>query len=169
MHKTFLAVAATAIALQGCAPTQTPAQLSGEQFNEGAAKTCNASPLQVAPGATANATISMTNDGWCALRATEADGRAYQLGLVRIRPAHGIVRISRVSGRTRIEYEPNERYVGTDSFTFDLRSRTVNAADAKVTVAVTVAQGERVAPAAAPTPAPAAVPNRTTPARRTRN
>ena len=166
MHKTSIAIAAAVIALQGCAPTQTSTQVAAEQFNEGVARTCNASALQVAPGGTANSTISMTNDGWCALRTTEADGQAFQLGLVRTRPAHGFVLIRRVSGRTRIEYTPNERYVGTDSFTVALRSRTASGADATVHVAVTVAQGEIMAPAPAPAPAPGRT---TTPARRPRS
>lgn len=166
MYKTFLATAAAVIALQGCAPQQSPNQAAAEQFNEGMAKTCEASPPKAAAGAAASATIIMTNDGWCAIRTTEADGQPYQLGLVLTRPAHGHVLIRKVSDRTRVEYTPDERFVGTDSFAVALRSRTANTPDTPVQVAVTVTQGEGVAPAPTPAAAPAAAPQRTSPARR---
>ena len=167
MHKTLIAVAAAAIALQGCAPQQTPAQLAASEDNEGRASTCNESPLEVAEGGTATATIAMTNDGWCAIRAAEKDGQAYRYGLVTSRPTHGHVLIHPVSGRNRIEYTADERYVGPDAFTVALRSHNTGAPDATVKVAVTVTAGPNAAPAPAPTQQPAPAARSTTPARRT--
>ena len=157
MHKTMIAVAAAAIALQGCAPQQTPAQVAAAEESGGRASTCEASPLDVAPGGAATVTIAMTNDGWCGPSTVEKDGQPFQLGLVpaATRPTHGHVFIHSISGRTRIEYTPDDRYVGPDSFAILLRSRMPGAADAKVqlTVAVTAGPGQAAAPAATPTPA----------------
>lgn len=162
LHKTLIAVAAAALALQGCAQQPTPAQVRAEEMSEGRATTCDASSLDVAAGGTANATISMTNDGWCAVHAAEKDGQPFQLGLVSARPAHGHLNIHPVSGRTRIQYMADERYVGPDTFTVALRSRTSGAPDTKVQVAVTVAAG----PGQAAAPASAPAPTRQTPAAR---
>ena len=168
MHKILITAAAIVLALQGCAQQPTPQQVAAEEVSEGRSSTCNASALDVIPGGTANATISMTNDGWCAVHAVEKDGQAFQLGLVPARPAHGHVLIHTVSGRNRIEYTADERYVGPDTFTVALRSRTQNAPDTRVQVAVTVAAGpgQTSAPVAAPAPARQAPATRSTTRRR---
>ena len=165
MNKHLIALAAAAIALQGCATQAPPAQLAGEDV-DGIAKTCTASPVDLSKGATASATIAMTNDGWCAVRAVEADGRPFQLGLVRGRPEHGRVLIQQVSGRTRIEYTADARYVGPDRFTIVLRSKSASAPDATVQVAVTVTKGDSVASPPAPASTSAPAPAQRTPTRR---
>ena len=164
MHKTLLAVALAVMALQGCAPRLTPAQVAAEEVSEGRSATCDASVLNIAAGGSDNATISMTNDGWCAVHAVEKDGQPFALGLVTARPAHGFLNIHKAFGRTRIEYHPDERYVGPDAFTVALRANTTGAPDAKVQVAVAVASGS----ARAATPSEAPTPARQAPATRSR-
>ncbi len=159
MNKHLIAIAASVLALQGCA-TQAPGpQVAGEDLNIGIAKTCTASKVDLA-AASPTATITMTNDGWCAVRLVEKDGQPFQLGLVRTRPEHGHVLIQKLGGETRLEYSADNRYVGADRFTVALRSKTQGAPDTAVQVAVTVSMGEQMAE-----PAPA--PRSTTPARTT--
>ena len=159
MNKQLIALAACIAALQGCAtPTSAP-QVAGEDLNIGIAKSCTASKVDVSAANTASATIAMTNDGWCAVRLTEKDGKPFQLGLVRARPDHGRVLIQKMGGETRLEYSAENRYVGTDRFTVALRSKTQGAPDTTIQVAVTVTMGE--AAAVAPPPPAAAAPART--------
>ena len=167
MNKNLIAIPALAIAIQGCATQQAP-QGTPDAFNDGLAKTCTASPVDLSASATATATIAMTNDGWCAVTAVERDRQAFQLGLVKTRPEHGHVVIQRVNNVTRIEYYPENRYGGADRFTVALRSRTANAPDATVQVSVTTTMGEGMAPPPAPRPTPAPAPTRRPPARTTR-
>ena len=166
MTKHLIAIAAAAMTLQGCAPQLTPAQVAAEDFNEGIARTCNASTANFSTPTTATATIALTNDGWCAVRTTEKDGQPFQLGLVKTRPEHGRVLIQKAGNQTRVEYTADSRYVGADRFTVALRSRTPNTPDAVMQVAVTVAAGESVAPTPAPAPTRPTTPaRRSTPAR----
>ena len=148
-----LTALAAALALGACAAKPPPPPTV--DLNVGISRTCDASPVD--PASSAAATIRMSSDGWCAMRAAEADGQPFLLGLVRARPEHGRVLIHKVGGQTRAEYTPNPGYAGADAFTVDLRSRTPGAADAKVQVAVTVLP-DPGAPAAAPAPAPAVPP-----------
>jgi len=147
----LLAVAAAVIALQGCA--SKPSQVVGpsEDLNIGIAKSCTFSPVQPTPGASVSATIAMTNDGWCAVRVTEADGQPFQLGLVRQRPEHGTLLIQKLGGQTRLEYTANPGFTGSDAFTAALRPRA-GGADATVQVAVTVNRGEGSPAVTAPAP-----------------
>lgn len=167
MYKTLIVVAAAALAVQGCAPQSTAPTMTAEETNEGRAATCTASAVDLA--AATPATIAMTDDGWCGPSVTEADGKAFALGLVTTRPVHGHVLIHTVSGRTRVEYTPDGRYVGPDAFTVALRPRGQGTPDAKVQFAVTVTAGANVV--AAPEPARQTTPARpsTKPARRSRN
>ena len=171
MSYRLIAVAAAAIALQGCASKAPPPSAATEDLNVGIAKSCTFSPVQPAPGTTVNATITMSNDGWCAVRVTERDGQPFQLGLVHDRPEHGTMLIQKLGGQTRLEYTPNAGFTGTDAFTALLRPRA-GGPDATVQVAVTVSRGEGAAAAPTPAPAPEAKPSTTrrsgtrTPARR---
>ena len=158
MRKHLIAMATIAVALQGCGPQNPSAQVYGEDV-DGIAKTCEPSTVDFAKTPTANATISMTNDGWCAVRAVEADGTPFKLALVRTRPDHGRVLIQPVSGKTRVEYTPNPGYVGSDQFTVALVSKKAAEPDAMLQVAVAVARGQVAEPApvaavAKPAPAP---------------
>ncbi|MBV8915222.1 MAG: hypothetical protein JOZ05_19560 [Acetobacteraceae bacterium] len=149
MSYRLLAIAAAAIVLEGCAGKPPPPPAPAEDLNVGIAKSCTFSQVQPAPGGSVNATINMTNDGWCALRVTEADGQPFALGLIRQRPEHGTMLIQKLGGQTRLEYTPAASYIGSDAFTAALRPRA-GGADAMVQVAVTVTRGEGVPAAAAP-------------------
>ena len=160
MYYRLIAVAAAAaLALQGCAEKPAPPPGPTEDLNEGIAKTCTFSPAQPTPGGSVTATISMTNDGWCAYRVTERQGQPFLLGLVRQRPSNGELLIRKLGGETRVEYNPNPDFTGTDSFTVALRPQTQGAADATVQITATVTQGAGVA--AAPPPAEESKPTTT--------
>ena len=160
MNTKPLTAFATALALGACA-TPPPAAPTVD-LNVGISKTCEAPNVDPASG-TATATIRMSNDGWCAARAAEADGQPFLLGLVRTRPENGRVEIRKVGNQTRAEYTPNPGFAGTDAFAVDLRSRTANAPDTKVQVAVTVLPGAGAPVAAPATPPIAATPAATAP------
>ncbi len=156
MNKHLIAIAVATVVLQGCAkPPQQQQAL--EDFNVGIAKACKASPIDLSASTTASATIEMTNDGWCAVRTTEKDGKPYKYGLLKVRPAHGYVVIQQMGGETRLEYTPTARYTGADKFTVALVSKTPSVPDATVNVTVNATMGEGMAlppPPPAPTPAP---------------
>jgi hypothetical protein len=146
----LLAAAAAAIALQGCASKPPPVVAPSEDLNIGIAKSCTFTPVQAGPGGGASSSITMTNDGWCAVRLTEADGQPYALGFIRQRPEHGTILIQKLGGQTRLEYTANPGYVGADAFTAALRPRS-GGADTTVQVTVTVNRGEGM-PVVAPAP-----------------
>ena len=162
--KHLIAFAAATLALQGCTNTPAP-QIAGPDFNEGQAKTCMATPVDFSNAASATAKISMTNDGWCAVRTTEKDSQPFLLGLMKARPAHGHVVIQKVGSQTRVEYTADNRYVGTDTFAVSLRSHAASPStpDATLQVEVQVTMGENMS---APLPTPAPAPSTRRPGRR---
>lgn len=164
MTKHLIALAAAAAVLQGCANQQQLGAAATRNFDDGIAKTCTVSPVERPAAGPAVATMTMTNDGWCAVRATEKDGKPYALALLPDRPEHGTVLLRALGGQTRAEYTPNTRYVGPDKFVFALRSRTGTVPDEKVEVTVTVSMGENMTPppVAAPEPKPKPAAARTT-------
>ena len=151
---TALAAVAAVVALQGCATTPPPPP-PGEDLNLGMAKSCEFTPVTLALGGSGSSTITMSNDGWCAVRVTEPDGQPFALGLMSQRPEHGRVLIERIGGQTRLEYTPNPGYAGADRFTAALRPRETGVQDSRLQVAINVSRGAGVAPAAETT-APAA-------------
>src|SRR4051812_50076513 len=86
-------------------------------------RNCAFSPVQPIPGGAVNATIEMSNDGWCAVRVKEADGQPFLLGLVRQRPERGTMLVQKLGGETRLEYTPSPGFAGSDRFTAALRPR----------------------------------------------
>lgn len=167
MHLKLIAPLAAALALSACAKTAPPVMTADDPRNDGIAKTCTPTNPDMTKPAPYTASIAMTNDGWCGVFATDKDGKPFSLGLVRARPAHGRVFIQKVGNATRVEYTPENNYVGADTFTVALR----NAANEDVPLAVSVnsTQGASVAPppaAAAPTTTRPAT-RSTTPAKRT--
>ena len=152
MQTKLIAALAAAIALSGCATRPAPTEQAVDLQNDGIAKTCTPSMVDLA--AATPATITMTNDGWCGVFAAEKDRQPFSLGLLTTRPAHGRVYIQPVNQQTRIEYTPNTGYVGSDSFAVALRSRAAGAPDTPLRVDVTVmpGMGQPVAAPAAPTP-----------------
>ncbi len=147
--------------LQGCAEKPPTPSVAAEDTNEGIADNCSFSPVQPTPGGTVNATITMSNEGWCAYRATEKPGQPYLLGLVKKRPENGELLVRQLGGESRVEYNPNPGFVGTDSFTVALRPREQGQPDAIVQITATVNQ--KAGTAVVPPPA-----NKTAPATSTR-
>lgn len=136
---TLLALLAAAAVLPGCNNGQVANAPEPPFSTEGIARSCTASTVDPAAGATATATIAVGNDGgWCALTVAETDGMPYATGLVRVRPQHGRIVIERSGNRTLVQYYPAPGYSGTDTFTAALRSRTASKPDLMVKVAVTV-------------------------------
>ncbi len=166
MSLRLFAVAAVAvIALQGCAKTPQSAAVAVDELNDGIAKTCTFTPVQPMPGQTVQSTITMSNDGWCAFRASESSKQAYVLGLVKQRPQHGDMLVRKWNGESRAEYTANPSFTGTDRFTVAFRP-AAGGPDATVQVAVTVTRGEGV-PAVATPVADEAAPTKTTTRRTT--
>ena len=161
LNKSLFTAAAVALALQGCATQPPPPQIARPDFNEGKAKSCTGSAIDLKGRASATATIAMTNDGWCSVQVSEADGHPFELGLVRQRAEHGSLIIQKVNDVTRIEYTADPRYVGSDRFEVALRPRDPKMPDQTVSVAVTVTMGAEMAPAPAPAPV-----KKTTPVKR---
>jgi hypothetical protein len=159
-YRLFAVASAAVLALQGCAVPPTQPKVAIDALDDGIAKTCTFTPIQPTAGATVESKITMTNDGWCGYRASVKSGQAYELGLVKQRPAHGELQIRKWNGETRAEYTPAASYVGPDQFSVALRP--ADGADALVKVAVTVTRGEGVPAVAAPAPSsePATTPTR---------
>lgn len=154
--------ALTALLLEGCT-TPVVTGTAPDEILDGQAKTCTASKPDFTSATTAEATIEMTNDGWCGVNATEKAGTQFLLALIETRPQHGSVYVRSINGRSRVEYTPAARFVGMDAFSVKLRPRAAGATEAMMKVAVTVTRGEGV-PAEA---APAEKRSNTGPARRT--
>lgn len=162
MHKLSIAVTATTVAaLAGCAPQKPAAPAATVDLNVGIAKTCTSSPVDLSSGSGGSATISMTNDGWCAVRTKDKDGQPFKFGLVKAKSQHGRILIQKIGGETRIEYTPENNYVGTDRFSVALASNLPGTPDSAIQVTVNVSLGEGMAPtAAAPEARPATSPSR---------
>jgi len=165
LHTKLIATAAVALALSGCAKTPPPAPVVDLQ-NEGMAKTCTPSAVDLA--APAPATIALTNDGWCGLVTAEKEGQPFKYGLVKTRPEHGHVYIRPVNGQTRVEYTANPGFAGSDRFAVALVPNAASVPDSslRVDVSVTPGEGQAAAPAPAPAPAKKAAPVKKAPARR---
>jgi len=150
-YRLLSAAAVAVLVLQGCAQKPPAAPVETDTLNEGIAKSCTFKPVQPIPGSTVESTITTTNDGWCAYRASAKSGQAFELGLVKQRPAHGSLLIRKWNGESRVEYTPSPSYVGADQFEVALRPAGTEP-DALVKVAVTVTRGEGVPAVAAPAP-----------------
>lgn len=163
MHLKLIAPLAAALALSACAKT-APVLTADDPRNDGIAKTCTPTNPDMSKPGPHTASIAMTNDGWCGVFATDKSGKPFRYGLLRVRPAHGRVLIQTVANATRVEYTPENNYVGADTFTVALVSATPGVEDVPLAVSVNATQGASVAPP--PSTAPAATTKPTTPARR---
>ena len=150
-----LIAAAAVLLLQGCAQKQPPAVVA-DDLTQGVSSKCSYTPVQPQANTTVAATITMTNDGWCAYRATETQGKPFLLGLVKQRPAHGELLIRKWAGESRVEYNPNPGFVGDDKFLVALRPQAAGAADNLVQITANVTPGANAPIAAAPAAAAAA-------------
>lgn len=155
---------AALLATAACTTAKPPVLTASDPRNEGIAASCTPTNPDFSKPGPYNASIAMTNDGWCGVFAVARNGKPFRLGLVPVatRPAHGRVLIQPVENATRIEYTPDSGFTGTDTFKATLRTATDE--EFPLTVSVNVTGGAR-SPVAAPTttsnrPAAAAAPAR---------
>jgi hypothetical protein len=131
----WLAIGATALLLQACAQQAAPGSGTRRYAADlaGGAKRCTVSKVTPAPGQQADATMQVDNEGgWCAIT-VDNGGRPYGAGLLVGEPAHGKILIHTVGDTTRIDYTPDARFTGADTFTVKL---VPGDATIKTTVAV---------------------------------
>ena len=117
-----LAIAAIALLLQACAPKPPPApgpRMFAADMT-GAAKSCTVPPVTPVAGKMLDVAMRVANDGgWCAVTVNN-NGRPYDAGLLDAQPKHGKVLIHTVGNDTRIDYTPDPRFAGADTFTVRL-------------------------------------------------
>lgn len=113
-----LVPAAMALLLQAC--TERPPAAQGPRVFQadllGAAKSCDVPKVTPTAGQEVPVAIKMGNDGgWCAITLDNA-GKPFDAGLLVTEPAHGKVYIHTVGDQTRIDYTPDPRFTGSDTF-----------------------------------------------------
>ncbi len=109
--------------LQACAPkVDTGSRLRVYAVDlAGGARTCSVPRITPAAGQTTEAAIKLVNDGgWCGLPLYQPGPKPYDVGLLTARPEHGSVLIHEVGDETRIDYTPDRRFAGSDSFSVRL-------------------------------------------------
>jgi len=153
------AFALTAL-LDGCAQPPAPPASTTRLYaidQQGAAKTCTASPVKLTDGQDTEATLSVENDGgWCAISVVAPGNKAYAAGLLTGQPAHGTVYVHSVGDATRVDYTPDHGFTGADTYMVKFLPGSPS-----LHVAVTVTPGPAsvvAPPPAAPKPAPAPAP-----------
>jgi hypothetical protein len=100
----------------------------------GEAKVCEVPKVSPVAGQSIQAAIKVVNDGgWCGVRVHMDGPKPFGAGLLTARPAHGAVTIHMVGDDTRIDYTPDNKFAGDDSFAVQLVP-----GDATVQVAVSV-------------------------------
>jgi hypothetical protein len=133
----WIAVLASGGLLAACSNPAAPAGSTQRVYAAdlaGAAKLCDAPGITPSGNAVTDATINVGNDGgWCGLRVRQGGARPFDAGLLVARPEHGSVLIHEVGDDTRIDYTPDRRFAGTDSFTVKLIP-----GEERIKVAVTV-------------------------------
>jgi hypothetical protein len=88
---------------------------------QGGARLCTVPPVNPAAGQTVAAAITVGNDGgWCGVPVHQDGPKPYDAGLLTTRPTHGTVTIHSVGDNTRIDYTPDARYAGPDSYVVTL-------------------------------------------------
>lgn len=119
----WIALLATAAALQACAPDQAARGSKNRVFAAdltGAAKVCQVPKVSLSDGQSTDVPMGLGNDGgWCGLP-VQRSGGPFSAGLLTARPAHGTVLIHQVGDFTRIDYRPDRGFTGPDSFTVKL-------------------------------------------------
>ncbi len=87
----------------------------------GGARKCIVSPVTLAPGKEAAATMTVGNNGgWCGISVRQSGASPYPAGLLTKPPSHGRVYIHPVGDDTRIDYTPDQGYAGPDAFVVTL-------------------------------------------------
>jgi hypothetical protein len=125
------------LCLAGCEGPKRPTASATRVFavdQTGAAKVCTVPQPTLKDSEVATIAVSVGNDGgWCGIT-IERGGKPFDAGLLTDRPEHGRVFIHSVGDTTRIDYTPDRRFAGADSFTVTLLPGNA-AIHANVTVA----------------------------------
>jgi hypothetical protein len=133
----WIAVLASGSLLAACSNPAAPAGSTQRVYAAdvtGAAKSCDAPGITPSSGGVTDAAIKLANDGgWCGLRIRQGGAKPFDAGLLVARPEHGSVLIHEVGDDTRIDYTPDRRFAGSDSFTVKLIP-----GEERIKVAVTV-------------------------------
>jgi hypothetical protein len=118
-----LAALAAACLVQGCTQPQMTAsgtRLYASDLAGGAAK-CTVPTITVTDGKETSVPMTVGNNGgWCGISVSQAGPHPFSAGLLTARPAHGKVYIHSVGDATRIDYTPDARFAGSDSFAVEL-------------------------------------------------
>jgi hypothetical protein len=115
------AIVATALLLQACVqpPPSTGPRLFAADL-AGSAKVCSVPKVTPVMGQETQVPIKLVNDGgWCAIKVDDS-GKPFGAGLLITAPTHGKVFIHAVGNDTRIDYTPDARFAGTDTFVIKL-------------------------------------------------
>jgi hypothetical protein len=138
-HVATTAVLLTSLLLAGCAAPN--GGLAGSKLRvyaadvTGSAKVCEMPKVSPVADQTIEAAIKLGNDGgWCGIVVHQDGPKPFGAGLLTVRPAHGAVTIHEVGDETRIDYTPDRKFAGSDSFAVRLVP-----GNATVQVAVSVA------------------------------
>lgn len=118
----FLALAVALGALQACSEGPTASRSTAPVYAadlKGQSKTCEASRPSLTAGQTVDATMKLSNDGWCGVTVSQS-GKPFASGLLTTRPLHGKVLIHQVGDDTRIDFTPTPGFIGVDNFTVKL-------------------------------------------------
>ena len=111
------AIVATALLLQACVqPPPSPGPRFFAADLAGAAKVCSVPKTTPVMGQETQVPIKMVNDGgWCGITVDDG-GKPFGAGLLVSAPTHGKVFVHTVGNDTRIDYTPDARFSGTDTF-----------------------------------------------------
>jgi hypothetical protein len=106
------------VLLQACAQ-QGPSGPSVRMYASdlaGGAKKCSVPQVTPASGQQTPVAMTVGNDGgWCGITVANG-GRPFDAGLLATRATHGSVVIHTVGSNTRIDYTPDSRFTGSDTF-----------------------------------------------------
>lgn len=134
-RSTWVALTAAVVLVSGCVEQAAPGSRERVFAADlaGGARKCEAPTPDLKNGQTSEVAMKVANDGgWCGVSVAQS-GRAFDSGLLTVRPSRGKVVVNRVGDATRIAYTPAKGFAGTDTFSVKLIP-----GDAIVRVSVTV-------------------------------
>lgn len=160
MQVRYLAALIMAAAMvQGCTPNAERAEVAPpapDLFGRARAAGCHVTPISLKDGGESTTTMTVGNDGgFCAIALSDSAGRPFEVGLITAAPTHGKPLVHTTGSMTDVDYTPDPRFVGSDSFVVRLRTHTVDSL-LHVTVIVT-APGNTASSGQPAPPTPGAV------------
>ena len=122
LHHALLVTTGMAAALAGCAPRQAATEAAAPPNPYGylqPSRVCIAGKGVLPEQGTASTTLSLTNDGYCALHYARPGGGPFASFLVTEVPHHGDPLIYNYNEQTVVTYTAATGYVGPDSMTVE--------------------------------------------------